>query len=495
MRERERERRRRRTSRGNKRHSLHFFLLRLSSSSKLHPRQKGIGTVASGVAKANADVIQISGHDGGTGASPVSSIKHCGGPVEMGLAETHQQLVANELRERVVLRVDGGMRSGRDVLVAAALGGDEFGFGTVAMIATGYEFFFFEVFFGFFFFAASSSHLFFFLSTPPPSFSSPIRCIMARVCHTNNCPVGVASQREELRARFPGTPDDVVNYFAFVAEEVRAGLAALGLRSLDELVGRADLLKQRSTPLAKTSNLDLSFLTRFAGECGSSAARIASATHSNGPVLDDDLVADAEIIEAISAEGSASRDLEITNVDRAALGRLAGAVARVHGDSGFAGNIELNLRGSAGQSFGCFLVAGMKVKLVGEANDYVGKGMAGGEISIVPPPGSPFEAREASIVGNTCLYGATGGSLFVCGKGGERFAVRNSMAEAVVEGVGDHCCEYMTGEFVWSCFFWPLLYLSLSLSLSLSLVFSGPLSSVSDEGEKETRGEKKGMRT
>lgn len=372
--------------------------------------QAGIGTVASGVAKANADIIQISGHDGGTGASPVSSIKHCGGPVEMGLAETHQQLVANELRERVVLRVDGGMRSGRDVLVAAALGGDEFGFGTVAMIATG--------------------------------------CIMARVCHTNNCPVGVASQREELRARFPGTPDDVVSYFAFVAEEVRAGLAALGLRSLDELVGRADLLKQKSAaeaPLAKTSNLDLSFLTRYAGDCGSSSSRIAQATHSNGPMLDDDLVNDAEIKKAIASEGSASRDVEITNVDRAALGRLAGAVARVHGDSGFAGNIELNLRGSAGQSFGCFLVAGMKVKLVGEANDYVGKGMAGGEISIVPPPGSPFEAREASIVGNTCLYGATGGRLFVCGKGGERFAVRNSMAKAVVEGVGDHCCEYMTG--------------------------------------------------
>ena len=315
---------------------------------KNNKRKKGIGTVASGVAKANADIIQISGHDGGTGASPVSSIKHCGGPVEMGLAETHQQLVANE-----------------------------------------------------------------------------------------------------LRARFPGTPDDVVNYFAFVAEEVRAGLAALGLRSLDELVGRADLLKQKSAasaPLAKTSNLDLSFLTRFAGDCGPSSARIAQATHSNGPMLDDALVADAEVERAIAAEGSASRDVEITNVDRAALGRLAGAVARVHGDSGFAGTIELNLRGSAGQSFGCFLVSGMKVKLTGEANDYVGKGMAGGEISIVPPPGSPFEAREASIVGNTCLYGATGGRLFVCGKGGERFAVRNSMAEAVVEGVGDHCCEYMTGE-------------------------------------------------
>ncbi|GBF96450.1 ferredoxin-dependent glutamate synthase [Raphidocelis subcapitata] len=220
--------------------------------------EAGIGVVASGVAKANADVIQISGHDGGTGASPISSIKHAGGPMEMGVAETHQTLVRNELRERVVLRADGGMRSGRDVLMAAALGADEYGFGTVAMIATG--------------------------------------CIMARVCHTNNCPVGVASQREELRARFPGAPADLVNYFHFVAEEVRAGLASLGLRSLDELIGRADLLRQRADlKLAKTAGLNLAFLTTFAGAAGGSSARLAQEVHSNGPQLDDVILADSEI--------------------------------------------------------------------------------------------------------------------------------------------------------------------------------------------------------
>lgn len=372
--------------------------------------QAGIGTVASGVAKANADVIQISGHDGGTGASPISSIKHAGGPVEMGLAEVHQTLTTNGLRERVILRVDGGMRTGRDVLVSAALGGDEFGFGTVAMIATG--------------------------------------CIMARVCHTNNCPVGVASQREELRARFPGVPEDLVNYFHFVAEEVRGGLAELGLRSLNDLIGRADLLRQRERSLAKTSGLDLSFLTTYAGETGSSLVRLNQEVHDNGPQLDDEILADPAIQKAIETEGTVSRDYEIVNVDRSALGRVGGAVAKLYGDNRFKGTIELNLKGSAGQSFACFLVEGMKVHLTGEANDYVGKGMAGGDVTIVPPPVSPFQPENASIVGNTCLYGATGGKLFVLGRAGERFAVRNSRAETVVEGTGDHCCEYMTGGVV-----------------------------------------------
>lgn len=372
--------------------------------------QAGIGTVASGVAKANADVIQVSGHDGGTGASPISSIKHCGGPVEMGLAEVHQTLTANGLRERVSLRVDGGMRTGRDVLVTAALGGDEFGFGTIAMIATG--------------------------------------CIMARVCHTNNCPVGVASQREELRARFPGVPEDLVNYFLFVANEVRAGLASMGLRSLDELVGRGDYLHQRSTPLEKTTGLDLSFLTQYAGPTGSSMKRIMQEAHDNGPQLDDEILADPAVPAAIENNGTVTKDIEIVNVDRSSLARLAGAVALKHGDRGFKGQINVNLRGSAGQSFACFLAGGINVRLVGEANDYVGKGMAGGEISIVPPEASTFAPEKASIVGNTCLYGATGGKLFVGGRAGERFAVRNSMAETVVEGTGDHCCEYMTGGVV-----------------------------------------------
>ncbi|GFH12496.1 glutamate synthetase, partial [Haematococcus lacustris] len=275
-------------------------------------------------------VVTVSGHDGGTGASPISSIKHAGGPMEMGLSEVHQTLVRNELRERVVVRVDGGVRSGRDVLMGAMMGADEYGFGTVAMIATG--------------------------------------CIMARVCHTNNCPVGVASQREELRARFPGAPADLVNYFHFVAEEA-----------------------------------------------------------------------------AISGHQHVSRSFDIINTDRAALGRVSGAIARRHGDKGFRGSVDLTLTGSGGQSFGCFAIQGLNVKLVGEANDYVGKGMGGGDIAITPPSNSCFDREAASVVGNTCLYGATGGRLFVNGRAGERFAVRNSMAEAVVEGTGDHCCEYMTG--------------------------------------------------
>ncbi|RMZ53552.1 hypothetical protein APUTEX25_003374, partial [Auxenochlorella protothecoides] len=373
--------------------------------------QAGIGTVASGVAKAGSDVIQVSGHDGGTGASPISSIKHAGGPMEMGLAEVHQTLTANGLRDRVVLRADGGMRTGRDVLVAAALGGDEFGFGTVAMIATG--------------------------------------CIMARVCHTNNCPVGVASQREELRKRFPGTPEDLVNYFMFVAEEVRAGLASLGLRSLDELVGRGDYLRQRTdVSLAKTSALDLSILTRFAGETATSTERRGAPPHDNGSEWDDVILADAEVQKAIDEEGTVRRSYDIANTDRSALGRLGGAIAKRYGDDRFQGRIELDLRGSAGQSFACFITRGVHVTLTGEANDYVCKGMAGGEVAIRPPEESRFPAREASIVGNTCLYGATGGALFVNGRAGERFAVRNSRAAAVVEGVGDHACEYMTGGVV-----------------------------------------------
>ncbi len=392
---------------------LIYDLHQINKSAKVSVKlvaQAGIGTVASGVAKANADVIQVSGHDGGTGASPISSIKHCGGPLEMGLAEVHQTLTANGLRERVAVRVDGGMRTGRDVLITAALGGDEFGFGTIAMIATG--------------------------------------CVMARVCHTNNCPVGVASQREELRARFPGVPEDLVNYFLFVANEVRQGLASMGLRSVDELVGRGDYLQQRTTPLQKTSGLDLSFLTQYAGPTGSSMKRIAQEAHDNGPQLDDEILADQAIRAAIDSEGTATKDVEIVNVDRSALARVAGAVALKHGDRGFKGQININLRGSAGQSFGCFLAGGLDVKLVGEANDYVGKGMAGGVITIVPPEASTFAPENASIVGNTCLYGSTGGKLFVLGRAGERFAVRNSMCEAVVEGCGDHALEYMTGGVV-----------------------------------------------
>ncbi|XP_066398214.1 LOW QUALITY PROTEIN: ferredoxin-dependent glutamate synthase, chloroplastic-like [Miscanthus floridulus] len=370
--------------------------------------EAGIGTVASGVSKGNADIIQISGHDGGTGASPISSIKHAGGPWELGLTETNQTLIQNGLRERVVLRVDGGFRSGQDVLMAAAMGADEYGFGSVAMIATG--------------------------------------CVMARICHTNNCPVGVASQREELRARFPGVPGDLVNYFLFVAEEVRAALAQLGYEKLDDIIGRTDLLKPKHVSLVKTQHIDLGYLLSNAGLPEWSSSQIRSQdVHTNGPVLDETILADPEIADAIVNEKEVSKAFQIYNVDRAVCGRVAGVIAKKYGDRGFAGHLNITFNGSAGQSFGCFLTPGMNIRLVGEANDYVGKGMAGGELVVVPVDKTGFVPEDATIVGNTCLYGATGGQVFVRGKAGERFAVRNSLCQAVVEGTGDHCCEYMTG--------------------------------------------------
>ena len=377
--------------------------------------QAGIGTVASGVAKANADIIQISGGDGGTGASPLSSIKHAGGPMEMGLVEAHRTLVENDLRQRVVLRADGGCRSGLDVIQCALMGADEYGFGTVAMIATG--------------------------------------CVMARICHTNNCPVGVASQREELRARFPGAPGDLVNFFQLCAQEVREELASMGYKSLDEVIGRNDLFAQKRVhpdgaapgQPAKTTGLDLSFLTTSSGEGGLSSARRAMATHDDGRMLDDEILEDAGVIKCIEEEGEFTIKKEIINTDRCATARVAGAVAAKYGDSGFAGSLNIELEGSAGQSFGGFTVNGVNVKLIGEANDYVCKSMSGGSVSIAPPPASPFNPEDCIIAGNTCLYGATGGKAFFNGRAGERFAVRNSLAETVVEGTGDHCCEYMTG--------------------------------------------------
>lgn len=370
--------------------------------------EAGIGTVASGVAKGNADVIQISGHDGGTGASPISSIKHAGGPWELGLTETHQTLIENGLRERVILRVDGGFKSGVDVLMAAAMGADEYGFGSVAMIATG--------------------------------------CVMARICHTNNCPVGVASQREELRARFPGVPGDLVNFFLYVAEEVRGMLAQLGYEKLDDIIGRSDILRPRDISLMKTQHLDLSYILSSVGLPKWSSTEMRNQdVHSNGPVLDDILLADQEISDAIENEKVVNKTIKIYNVDRSVCGRISGVIAKKYGDSGFAGQLNLTFTGSAGQSFSCFLTPGMNIRLVGEANDYVGKGMAGGELVVTPVENTGFIPEDATIVGNTCLYGATGGQIFVRGKAGERFAVRNSLAQAVVEGTGDHCCEYMTG--------------------------------------------------
>ncbi|MEH2113945.1 glutamate synthase large subunit [Nostoc sp.] len=368
----------------------------------------GIGTIAAGVAKANADIIQISGHDGGTGASPLSSIKHAGSPWELGLSEVHRVLMENGLRDRAILRVDGGFKSGWDVVIGALMGGEEFGFGSVAMIAEG--------------------------------------CIMARVCHLNTCPKGVATQKEELRKRFTGIPEQVVNFFYFIAEEVRSLLARLGYRSLSEIIGRADLLKLRpEAKLTKTRSLNLDCLLQLPNSRDNRSWLVHEEVHSNGVVLDDKFLADEDIQAAIRNQSSVTKTYPIINTDRTVGTRLAGAIASQYGDSGFEGQINLNFTGSVGQSFGAFNLPGIILSLEGEANDYVGKGMHGGEIIIKPPTAAIYNASQNVIVGNTCLYGATGGILFANGLAGERFAVRNSKGVAVIEGAGDHCCEYMTG--------------------------------------------------
>ncbi|MFB2880867.1 glutamate synthase-related protein [Floridanema aerugineum] len=368
----------------------------------------GIGTIAAGVAKANADIIQISGHDGGTGASPLSSIKHAGSPWELGLTEVHRVLMENKLRSRVILRVDGGFKTGWDVVMGALMGGEEYGFGSIAMIAEG--------------------------------------CIMARICHTNNCPVGVATQQEQLRKRFTGVPENVVNFFYYVAEEVRSILAKLGYRSLNELIGRADLLKVREdVQLAKTEHLDLSYLLALPDTRVDRSWLEHEAVHTNGDVLDDGLLADPEIAAAITHQTEVTKDIVAVNTDRTIGARISGAIASTYGNTGFEGQITLNIKGSVGQSFGAFNLPGVILNLSGEANDYVGKGMHGGEIIIKPPAEATYDTSANVIVGNTCLYGATGGVLYANGQAGERFAVRNSAAKAVIEGAGDHCCEYMTG--------------------------------------------------
>jgi glutamate synthase (ferredoxin) len=368
----------------------------------------GIGTIAAGVAKANADIIQISGHDGGTGASPLSSIKHAGSPWELGVTEVHRTLLENQLRDRVILRADGGLKTGWDIVMAALMGAEEFGFGSIAMIAEG--------------------------------------CIMARVCHTNNCPVGVATQQERLRQRFSGVPEHVVNFFYFVAEETRSILAQLGYRSLNEVIGRSDLLKQREDlRLTKTEALNLDCLLKLPDVRKDRSWLQHVEVHGNGPVLDDELLADTAIMEAITQQGTVTKRVAIVNTDRSVGARVAGAIARKYGNDGFAGEINLHFQGPAGQSFGALNLPGMKLHLEGEANDYVGKGMYGGDIVIVPPKATTYAPADNAIIGNTCLYGATGGFLFANGRAGERFAVRNSAAKAVIEGAGDHTCEYMTG--------------------------------------------------
>ena len=369
---------------------------------------EGVGTIAAGVAKAYADVIQISGAEGGTGASPLSSIKYAGVPWELGLAETQEVLVTNGLRGRVTLRTDGGLKRGRDVLVAAMLGAEQYGFGTTAMIAVG--------------------------------------CKMARQCHLNTCPVGVATQREDLRAKYFGTPEMLVKYMTYVAEEARGLLADLGYQSIDELIGRADLLYQVDAAGGQRADkIDLSRVITPVDPEGTQAhtAQTVRNDRTDDVVLDDQIIEDVR--EAIEQQTPVRRQYPIKNTNRTVGARLSGRIARRYGDEGLPyGTIDLHFTGSAGQSFGAFLTRGVRLHLTGEANDYVAKGMSGGDITVRPHPDAPTASHESVLVGNTVMYGATGGSLFIAGRAGERFGVRNSGGRAVVEGIGDHGCEYMT---------------------------------------------------
>ncbi|MFD0896014.1 glutamate synthase large subunit [Luteolibacter ambystomatis] len=406
--------------------------------------ESGVGTVAAGVAKASADNILISGHEGGTGASPLSSTKHAGSSWELGLAEAQQTLLINNLRNRVTVRTDGGLRTGRDVVIAAALGAEQFNFGTIAMVAMG--------------------------------------CVYVRKCHLNNCPVGIATTDPKFRAKFKGTPEMVINFFNGVSEEVREIMASIGVRTLDEMIGRPEYLKQRHVPdHPKANALDLApilkdvipTLAEATGVPADTIARIRTQERNDGiskKSLDIQILSD--LVKAISGNALSDApeygatavsdeigrallvlpdragvklEYDVVNTDRNIATRLSGRIAEAYGDRGLpAGSIHITCRGTAGQSFGCFLVRGVKLELIGEANDYVGKGMADGEIVIRVADDANFEAATNTIAGNTCFYGATGGRAFINGRVGERFGVRNSGATTVIEGCGDHGCEYMT---------------------------------------------------
>jgi glutamate synthase domain-containing protein 2/glutamate synthase domain-containing protein 3 len=361
---------------------------------------RGVGTIAAGVAKAGASYIHLSGHAGGTGASPLSSIKHVGAPWELGLAEVHQVLLRNDLRDRVALRTDGGLQTGRDLLVAALLGAEEFAFGTAALVAIG--------------------------------------CDMARQCHLDTCPTGIATQREDLRAKFAGTPDDVVRYFTAIAEDLRRELAAVGARSVGEVVGESRRLL-RAIPVARAELAPVI----GASPWPASAARRADPAGAGRDIGHAPASAlEVGIAAAFRGQGSVvASGLRLTTADRSFGAGLSGALERgeLHGP------IRLELRGAAGQSFGAFAGPGVELRLVGQANDYVAKGLSGGSITVSPEPDLGTDASSEAIAGNTVLYGATGGRLHLVGRAGMRFAVRNSGAEAVVEGIGPHGCEYMTG--------------------------------------------------
>ncbi|MFK3772437.1 glutamate synthase large subunit [Pseudomonas sp. NPDC089406] len=374
--------------------------------------EAGVGTIAAGVAKAYADLITISGYDGGTGASPLTSIKYAGAPWELGLAETHQTLRGNDLRGKVRVQTDGGLKTGLDVIKAAILGAESFGFGTAPMIALG--------------------------------------CKYLRICHLNNCATGVATQNDKLRKdHYIGTVDMVINFFTFVAEETREWLAKLGVRSLGELIGRTDLLDVLPGDTERQQYLDLSPLL---GSSHIPADKPQFCEVDKNPPFDKGELAEKMVEMALASirdQAGGEFSLDICNCDRSIGARISGEIAKLYGNQGMAAKpITFRFKGTAGQSFGVWNAGGLNLHLEGDANDYVGKGMTGGKVTIVPPAGSPFETQHSAIVGNTCLYGATGGKLFAAGTAGERFAVRNSGAHAVVEGTGDHCCEYMTGGFV-----------------------------------------------
>jgi glutamate synthase (NADPH/NADH) large chain len=371
--------------------------------------EPGVGTIAAGVAKAYADLITISGYDGGTAASPLSSIKYAGSPWELGLSEAQQALRANGLRKKVRVQTDGGLKTGLDVIKAAILGAESFGFGTAPMVALG--------------------------------------CIYLRICHLNNCATGVATQDARLRDKhFIGTVEMVTNFFKFVAMETREWLALIGVRSLEELIGRTDLLEARAPQTDKQKHLDLS---RILWKDPKAQGQAEFCQQANNPPFDKGVKAEAmwnATRHAIETKSGGEFIFTVGNCDRSIGARLSGEIARRYGDLGMAdAPLTLRLNGTAGQSFGVWNAGGLIMYLEGDANDYVGKGMAGGKLIIYPPRVSTFESQQAAIIGNTCLYGATGGKLFAAGRAGERFGVRNSGAYAVVEGTGDHCCEYMTG--------------------------------------------------
>ena len=369
--------------------------------------ESGVGTVAAGVAKAHADVVLIAGHDGGTGASPLTSLKHAGTPWELGLAETQQVLVLNDLRSRITVQTDGKLKTGRDVAIAALLGAEEFGFSTAPLVAMG--------------------------------------CIMMRKCHLNTCPVGIATQDPVLRKKFHGKPEDVINYFFFVAEQLREIMAKLGFRRMDEMIGRSDMLDMRpGIDHWKAKGLDYSQLL-YHPEAPSRVGRRCMIAQDHG--LEDAL--DAKLIDharpALDHGTPVEISLPIRNVHRTVGAMLSGEIARKYGSAGLEpGTIHCKFSGSAGQSFGAFLARGVTLELEGDSNDYVGKGLSGGKIIVYPPKASTFKPEQNILVGNVVLYGATSGEAFFNGRAGERFAVRNSGATAVVEGLGDHGCEYMT---------------------------------------------------